>query len=58
LLVALSGYGQEEDRRRSATAGIDHHLIKPANLNSLIELIGRHAMPHDANKAMEGRQGA
>jgi CheY-like chemotaxis protein len=56
--VALSGYGQEEDRRRSAAAGIDHHLTKPANLDSLIELIGRHAMLHDANKAMEGPQGA
>jgi signal transduction histidine kinase/DNA-binding response OmpR family regulator len=58
LLVALSGYGQDEDRRRSAAAGIDHHLIKPANLNSLVDLIGRHAMQNDTNSAMDGRQGA
>ena len=28
-LVALTGWGQEEDRRRSAAAGIDRHLVKP-----------------------------
>jgi signal transduction histidine kinase len=29
LIVALTGYGQEEDRRRSREAGFDHHLVKP-----------------------------
>jgi two-component system CheB/CheR fusion protein len=29
VLAAVSGYGQEEDRRRSRAAGIDHHLVKP-----------------------------
>src|SRR5438876_236052 len=28
-LVAMTGYGQEEDRRRSREAGFDHHLVKP-----------------------------
>jgi two-component system CheB/CheR fusion protein len=29
LVVAMTGYGQEADRRRSREAGIDHHLVKP-----------------------------
>ena len=27
--MALTGWGQEEDRRRTAEAGFDHHLVKP-----------------------------
>jgi signal transduction histidine kinase/DNA-binding response OmpR family regulator len=38
LLVALTGYGQEEDLRRSREAGFDRHLIKPADLPALTEL--------------------
>jgi PAS domain S-box-containing protein len=40
LLVALTGYGQEEDRRRSREAGFDHHLVKPVNPDDLVRLIG------------------
>ncbi|MBX3413960.1 MAG: MASE1 domain-containing protein [Pirellulales bacterium] len=32
VLVALTGWGQEEDRRRTREAGFDHHLVKPASL--------------------------
>ncbi len=39
LLVALTAYGQEEDRERSAAAGIDYHLVKPADLDSLHDLL-------------------
>jgi len=35
LLVALSGYGQEDDRQKSAQAGFDFHLVKPASLAEL-----------------------
>jgi CheY-like chemotaxis protein len=35
LLVALTGYGQEDDRRRSAEAGFDVHLVKPVSLEAL-----------------------
>lgn len=38
-LVALTGWGQEEDRRRSISAGFDHHLVKPADLDRLVELL-------------------
>jgi CheY-like chemotaxis protein len=41
LLIALTGYGQEEDRRRSREAGFDHHLTKPADLALLEELLSR-----------------
>jgi PAS domain S-box-containing protein len=39
LLVALTGYGQEADRKRSAAAGFDHHLVKPVDLEELKRLI-------------------
>ncbi|OAI57866.1 hypothetical protein AYO47_07360 [Planctomyces sp. SCGC AG-212-M04] len=35
LLVALTGWGLEEDRRRSQAAGFDFHLVKPVDLDSL-----------------------
>ncbi|MEO8495019.1 MAG: PAS domain S-box protein, partial [Planctomycetota bacterium] len=35
LLVALTGYGQPEDRRRSKEAGFDEHLVKPPSLDQL-----------------------
>jgi CheY-like chemotaxis protein len=31
-LIALTGYGQDEDRRLAEEAGFDHHLVKPADL--------------------------
>jgi PAS domain S-box-containing protein len=34
-LVALTGYGQHEDRQRSLAAGFDHHLVKPASAEEL-----------------------
>jgi CheY-like chemotaxis protein len=34
-LVALTGWGQEEDRRRSTEAGFDEHLVKPADLHTI-----------------------
>jgi PAS domain S-box-containing protein len=40
LLIALTGYGQEEDRRRAAAAGFDAHLVKPADLTTLRALLG------------------
>ncbi len=39
FIVAVSGYGQEEDLRRSKVAGFDRHLIKPVDLESFIELL-------------------
>jgi signal transduction histidine kinase len=39
LLIAMTGWGQEEDRRRSKAAGFDHHLVKPANADALQALL-------------------
>ncbi len=38
-IVALTGWGQDEDRRRVREAGFDHHLVKPADLGALHSLI-------------------
>ncbi|MEO5771702.1 MAG: PAS domain S-box protein [Burkholderiaceae bacterium] len=40
LMVALTGWGQEEDRRRSTEAGFDAHLVKPVALDALLKLLG------------------
>jgi CheY-like chemotaxis protein len=34
-LAALTGWGQQEDRRRTSEAGFDHHLVKPVEPNAL-----------------------
>ena len=39
VLVALTGWGQEEDRRRTAEAGFNHHLTKPVLPDAIDELI-------------------
>lgn len=39
LLVALTGYGAEEDRQRSREAGFDHHLTKPVHPGELKRLL-------------------
>jgi signal transduction histidine kinase len=39
ILVALTGWGQEEDRRRTKSAGFDHHLVKPIDRRTLQGLL-------------------
>jgi CheY-like chemotaxis protein len=39
MLVALTGYGQDEDRRRAQEAGFDHHLTKPLDPAQLQQLL-------------------
>jgi PAS domain S-box-containing protein len=39
LLVALTGYGQEEDRRKSREAGFDWHMVKPLDRDALMKLL-------------------
>jgi PAS domain S-box-containing protein len=38
-LIALTGWGQEDDRRRSRSAGIDVHLVKPVDLDAILSLL-------------------
>ena len=39
LLVAMTGYGQPEDRRRTAEAGFEAHIVKPVTSDQLTEVI-------------------
>ena len=39
VLIALTGWGQEEDQRRSQDAGFDHHLVKPVDPGTLLKLL-------------------
>lgn len=41
ILIALTGWGQKEDRRRSREAGFDHHLTKPVDLPALKVLLAQ-----------------
>jgi CheY-like chemotaxis protein len=38
-VIALSGWGQDEDRRRSRDAGVDYHMVKPVDLDELGRLL-------------------
>jgi PAS domain S-box-containing protein len=39
MLVALSGWGQEDDLRKSGAAGFDRHFVKPVDLHALMEVV-------------------
>ena len=39
VMVALSGWGREEDRRRTTEAGFDHHLVKPVAMKKVRDLL-------------------
>jgi PAS domain S-box-containing protein len=39
VLVAVTGYGQEQDRRTALDAGFDHHLVKPVDMDKLAGLL-------------------
>ncbi|MFO0617662.1 MAG: response regulator [Polyangiaceae bacterium] len=39
VMVALTGWGREDDRRRTREAGFDHHLVKPVTSNVLLDLL-------------------
>ena len=56
-LVALTGWGQDSDRRRSREAGFDSHLVKPLDLETLTDLLAR--LPSSAASAAgRGRSGS
>jgi CheY-like chemotaxis protein len=39
IIIAVTGYGQPEDRQRAIEAGFDHHLVKPVDFNELKVLL-------------------
>jgi CheY-like chemotaxis protein len=42
LLIAMTGYGQAEDRERAAEAGFDEHVTKPVTVDTIKALLARH----------------
>ena len=54
-LVAITGWGQEEDRRRAAEVGFDHHLTKPVAAEALDRLLRSMATERD-NPALQAHQ--
>jgi CheY-like chemotaxis protein len=40
VIVAVTGWGQDEDRRRSEAAGFDYHLTKPVDPRAVESLLG------------------
>lgn len=45
-LVAITGYGQEQDRALALQAGFDHHMVKPVDLSLLGDLLRKERVPH------------
>jgi CheY-like chemotaxis protein len=43
LIVAITGWGQEDDRQRARDAGFNHHFTKPVDFEMLLDLIDRSA---------------
>lgn len=39
LMIAITGYGQKNDRQKSLDAGFDHHLVKPVDLQQLLRIL-------------------
>jgi two-component system CheB/CheR fusion protein len=54
VLVALTGYGQEEDRRRAGEAGFNHHLTKPTSIEALCDVLSGQGAPlPSASRALQ-----
>jgi signal transduction histidine kinase/ActR/RegA family two-component response regulator len=48
FLIAVTGWGQEEDRRRTEEAGFDHHVVKPVDTAALMRLLA--SLPSDGTR--------
>jgi CheY-like chemotaxis protein len=57
LLIALTGFGQEEDRKRSTAAGFNDHLTKPADLQALLSLVASFEPAAAARDKVQGKLG-
>ncbi|HTQ79582.1 MAG TPA: ATP-binding protein, partial [Thermoanaerobaculia bacterium] len=56
-LIAITGYDQEEDRRRAAAVGFEHHLVKPVDPDHLFELLARYSGGAPSRSARRGEPG-
>ena len=50
LLIAVTGYGQAEDRHSAKVSGFDHHLLKPVPFGELLALIAPAAASNPAGR--------
>jgi CheY-like chemotaxis protein len=41
ILIAITGYGQEQDRKRTANASFNHHFVKPVNMEELLQILDK-----------------
>jgi PAS domain S-box-containing protein len=60
VLIAVTGWGQDEDRRRALEAGFDHHLTKPIaaeTLESLLQTLGAEFQPDGKEHLASGKPG-
>ncbi len=48
FIIAITGWGQESDRRLSREAGFDEHLIKPVDVSKLVDIIEQARGSHRA----------
>jgi DNA-binding response OmpR family regulator len=55
LLIAVTGWGQDDDKRRTREAGFDHHMVKPVNLDDLFTILKNVAV-RDESAAQAGRK--
>jgi CheY-like chemotaxis protein len=54
ILVALTGYGRDEDKKRSGSAGFDYHLVKPVSPESLEEMLELSSRKHPGPPSSPG----
>jgi CheY-like chemotaxis protein len=53
LLIALTGYGQREDRDAARRAGFDTHLVKPVDFDALLSMLRAHASKRARDVSLE-----
>ncbi len=59
ILIAVTGWGQDGDRRQSAEAGFDHHMVKPVDPEALMTLLaGLDAVKGDSSRNLFDDVGA
>ena len=56
VIVAVSGYGRQDDRRKSLEAGFDHHFVKPVDPDDLIAILERGRPARNGSKVATARE--
>ncbi len=50
-LIAVTGYGQEQDRKNALAAGFAHHLVKPVDTGKLLAILSACGSRHDTRQS-------